>query len=253
MEEIKLEEFSISHGKIREAFIFELSKTLKADAMRHIQRGFIMRFNMMESAINELYSKVGKSDKPLSSYLAVDLSLLLNAYYLNLTGSLDNIAWALTYHHSLINSINENDFNQQRLAQLTGNNFILELRKKNLQKLADELLLMGDWCKSVKRFRNPAAHNIPLYVPHTIFSERDAKKHKELDRDAAELIKDGKREEGMNLFFESYNLGKHYPVFITEFPQKKIYELPKKINEDHENWLKIIEIVFKFGFGIKFI
>lgn len=86
MEKINWEDFSISHTRIREAFIFELSKTKNPDVLRHIHRRFILRFYMMESAIIEIYDKVGKSEEPLSVDLGINLTLLLNAYYLNLTG-----------------------------------------------------------------------------------------------------------------------------------------------------------------------
>lgn len=208
---------------------------------------------MMESAIREIHNKVGKSNEPLSVRLSIDLSLLLNAYYLNLTGSLDNLAWALTYHHNLIDSIDEDDSNQYRFVQLTGTKFIRKLRKENLQELADKLSSMDKWCKSVKKFRNPAAHNIPLYVPPSVLSGDDLDKHKELNSKAAELIKDEKDYEGASLIYEAFRLGKHYPIFITELPQIEIYELPKNINEDHENWLKVTQTVFQFGFGANYL
>lgn len=144
MEKINWEDFSEKHRKIRKSFIFELSKTLNQDAMRHIQRGFIMRFSMMESALISLDSEIGKSEKPLSSYLSIELSLLLNAYYLNLTGSLDNFAWALNYHLKLFSSVDETTVKDQRKIQLVGDDFLKEIKKKGLQRLANRIRKYGE-------------------------------------------------------------------------------------------------------------
>lgn len=101
---------------------------------------------------------------------------------------------------------------------------------------------MASWYRSVKKFRNPAAHNIPLFVPRSILTEDDAEQYRKLNIEAAELMREGKYNEGSNKMYESFKVGKHYPVFITEFPENKIFYLPKQINEDHENWIKITEI-----------
>jgi hypothetical protein len=248
MDEIRFEEFSELHHKIREDFLFEVSANLKDDAKRHLQRGFLARFEMMISAVRSFYNEIGKSKRPLDINQATNLSLLLNAYYLNLTASIDNFAWGLTYQFELISLIDEKDFNQQRIVKLFDSKFLQKLKKKKLNTLAEELHKSANWYQSVKRFRNPAAHSIPLYVPYTIFTEDDVKKWKEMDKKAAKLIKNGKLEEGTNLLIESYNLGSHYPVFLTESSQLKIHILAKQINDDHENFLKVVLAIFTFGF-----
>ena len=73
---------------------------------------------MMEESIIILDEELSKSQGPLNTYLSIRLTLFLNAYYLNLAGSLDNLAWALVYHKGLLNDINEDTQRHRRFAQL---------------------------------------------------------------------------------------------------------------------------------------
>jgi hypothetical protein len=100
----------------------------------------------------------------------------------------------------------------------------------------------------MRQFRDPAAHRIPLLVPHSVYSEEDVKKAQELDEAAAQLIRQRERKEGMNLAHQSYQLGKHIPIFISENPEIKRYDLARQVNLDHANWLRIVEVVLQIGF-----
>lgn len=247
MEKINWEAFSDSHVGIREK-ILELMKVLDENSKRHLQRGLYMRLGMMESAITSFYNKIGKSTEPLSHYLVYELSLLLNAYYLNLVGSLDNIAWALTYLHNLLDCIDEDNIEHRKFVNISGNKFLQKLRDKDLKTLADKIESVNGWYKDTKRFRDPAAHRIPLYIPSAILSESDIQQHTDLDIEAAKLIKNGRYNEGANLLYKRENLGIHVPIFFSESPNIKRYELAKQINKDHQNWLDLVEICLDIGF-----
>ncbi len=251
MEKINWAAFSDSHARIREK-VLELKKALDENSKRHLQLGLYMRLGMMESAIVTFDSKIGKSTEPLSICLVYELSLLLNAYYLNLAGSLDNIAWALTYYHNLRDQINEDNGKHRTFANLLGNSFLQKLCEENLQELSTKLSSMKDWATDVKNFRDPAAHRIPLYVPPATYLPGDIQQRNDLDNKASELIKNGKYEEGANLTYEIEKLGTHIPIFFSEFPKTKTsYEIAKQINKDHQSWLDLVEICLDIGFKIK--
>lgn len=38
------------------------------------------------------------------------------------------------------------------------------------------------------------------------------------------------------------------PIFISETPEIKLYDLAGRVGDDHENWLKVVEAVFELGF-----
>lgn len=249
---IRRDDFLRAHTKLQEFFIFELRRyDLCKGAMRHIHRGLMVRLGMMEEAILSLDSEVGKSDEPLNPHLAIKLALFLNAYYLNLAGSLDNLAWALAYQHNLMNEIDEDNSGHRRLAQLVNRDFLNLLRENNLESLCTLLEPIQAWYWDVRKFRDPGAHRIPLIVPRSVGSEDDEQRAKELDEQAAELISSGNWESGVDLQQQSFNVGQHKPVFITEAPEIKIYDLAGRINHDHATWLEVVNNVLQEGFRAK--
>ena len=210
-----------------------------------------MRLGMMESAVVTFYNKIGKSTEPLPIHFVYEFSLLLNTYYLNLVGSLDNIAWALTYFHNLQDDIDEDQNNHRRFVNILGDKFLQKLREKGLQSLADTIQPFNNWYKDTKELRDPAAHRIPLYVPNAIFSDNDIKKLNNLDNDAAELIKNGKYNEGASLLYKKEKLGTHFPIFFSESPTIKCYKLAEQINQDHRTWLDLVKVCLDLGFNEK--
>jgi hypothetical protein len=226
-----------------------MRQNLSDDTKRHLQRGFLLRLSMMEEVTIILDDELCKAQGPLSQHLAIRLTLFLNAYYLNLAGSLDNLAWALTYHHNLIDSIDEDKLEHRRFAQLLGRDFLAALRRSRLEQLGAEVEPFRDWYWEMRDFRDPAAHRIPLFVPTSVYSEDDdVKETLRLDTEAAELISKGEWDEGMSLLQQSYRLGKQMPIFTSETPGIKPYDLAGRVNDDHQNWLKIVEAVFRLGF-----
>ena len=246
-EKIRRDDFLNSHIEIHEIFLLKLQNNLCDGAKKHLHRGMIMRLKMMEEAILTLDQEIGKSEEPLDPYLATKLTLLLNAYYLNLAGSLDNLAWALTYQ-CLVEDVDENKPKHREIAQLFGNKFLAKLRERNLEQLDKELQPFRDWYWDMRKFRDPAAHRIPLLVSHSVYSEEDVKKAQELDEAAAQLIRQGEWKDGMNLLRQSDQLGKHIPIFISENPEIQCYDLARQVNLDHANWLRIVEVVLRIGF-----
>jgi hypothetical protein len=247
-DKIRHDDFQDSHQDIRENFLLKLQNNLCDGAKKHLHRGMIMRLAMMEEAILTLDQEIGRSEEPLDHYLATRLTLLLNTYYLNLAGSLDNLAWALTYQYSLVEDVDENNWKHRKFVQLLDEKFLAKLRERNLEQLGKELQPFRDWYWDMRQFRDPAAHRIPLLVSHSVYSEEDAKKAQEHDEAAAQLIRQGKWKDGMNRLRQSDRLGKHLPIFISENPEIQCYDLARQVNLDHANWLQIIEVVLRISF-----
>jgi hypothetical protein len=245
---IRRDYFLEVHRELREFCILNLSHDLCEGAKKHIRRGLIIRLAMMEEAILSLDSQVGTSNEPLDHYLAIKLTLFLNAYYLNLTGSLDNLAWALAYQYNLIDGINENFPKHRQKVQLINTKFFSLLKEKNLGSLCIRLEKSREWYKNIREFRDPFAHRIPLFVLHAVLSEEDVQQIKKLDEQAALLIEKGDYIGGKDLLRQSYSLGKHIPVFTTESQEIQLYNLIGRVNLDHEEWLKVVRSVLREGF-----
>jgi len=245
---IDLDTILTAHRDIRGQYLLRMRQNLGEDTKKHLHRGFLIRLSMMEEAIITIDEEINKAKLPISSYLAIRLTLLLNAYYLNLSGSLDNLAWALTYHHTLLNDVDENDMDHRRFSHLLGKKFLETLQQKQLDQLTTRVQNFRDWYWEVRDFRDPAAHRIPLLVPTATLSEQDVEQYQVLDKEAAELIANDQWQQGMSLIHQSHTLGEYTPIFTSETQDLKVYDLAGRLDQDHKNWLTIVKLIFDFGF-----
>lgn len=236
-------------GNLRENYLLDLRHHLVERARKHLHRGFLIRVNMLEESVLTLDGKLRNANGPLSSYLATQLTLLLNAYYLNLAGSLDNLAWALVYHHELEININEDDPKQRKFAQLLDKNFLQKIKQRGLTSLHSKIQEFRDWYWDMREFRDPAAHRIPVLVPGAIYTEKDIVEMNRLEAEAAELFAKGNRTEGMKTFRQIYQLGEQRPVFVSETSSLRRYDLAKKLNLDRAQWYCLVSTVISEGFS----
>lgn len=222
---------------------------LNEGAKKHLHRGLLVRVNMLIESVTFLNEELQSADGPLSSYLATRLTLFLNVYYLNLAGSLDNLAWALIYHHTLQENINEDNQEQRQFAQLLNKNFLKAIQERGLDSLYKKIQMLRGWYWEIKKFRDPAAHRIPVLVPSSIYTEQDAINADYLDIEAAKFFREGNHSEGMKTFQQIGKLGRQMPVFISETTSIKVYDLAGRINLDHKNWYSIVNLVLSEGFS----
>jgi len=239
----------LDFSNIKKVYLFSVCKSACKGAKKHLHRGLLVRVSMMEESIVELHEELRQASGPLDSYLASRLTLLINSYYLNLTGSLDNLAWAITYQHSLCEPVNEDCHKQRRFVQFLGNEFLAALADKGLKELGVQLGVKRDWYREMKEFRDPAAHRVPIYVPPSLYSEADIDEHRRLDSEAAELFVQGKHSEAMTTWREVNKLGKQLPVFISETSSVRCYDLAGRLNLDHENWSVLTRAAVSLGFA----
>jgi hypothetical protein len=236
-------------ASLRLKYLTDTRHRLTEGAIKHLHRGLLVRINMIEESVVVLDDELRRADGPLDSYLASKLTLLINAYYLNLAGSLDNLAWAVAYHHSLWDPIDENDWKQRRNAQLMAREFLDAISTKGLGRLNHLLCSLKDWYWEMREFRDPAAHRIPITVPRAIYSESDIEEMQRLDSESANAIEKGDRNEARAAFHKPNSLGRQMPVFISESTSMNFYDLAARVNQDHVNWHEIVEALLDEGFN----
>ena len=219
---------------------------MEGGAKRHLHRGFGVRLAILEEAILELEEKVGNSERPLSSYLSTSLTALLNSYYLHSCGALDNLAWTVTYLVQPSELIDETKPAVQRLANLAGRPLRKALRESAGGDLATQLKGVSLWYNDLRALRDPAAHRTPLFVPPAVLSKADVERYRQIDVGAAELIRSGRHADGMAHLRSQDQLGTHYPIFVVENPEIRLFNLPNRVGRDHEKLLKTSESVLRW-------
>lgn len=235
-------------ANVRQFYLIRVGRNACEGARKHLHRGLLVRVNMMEEAVVELHEELQKANGPLSSYLASRLTLLINAYYLNLAGSLDNLAWSIVYQHALREPVDEDCHKQRRFARLLGQEFLHSLPGMGLDELRQKLEPKREWYREMKEFRDPAAHRIPILVPCSLYSEADVGEQRRLDSEAAKLFALGEHREGMATWRKINNLGQQLPVFASETSSLQIYDLAGRVNLDHGNWNALASACLSIGF-----
>lgn len=221
----------------------QLMRRLDPNAARHVYHGVIQRVLMLQAGRIFLLKEADPADRsPRGIYMASELSLHANAYYLNLRGGLDNLAWCLHYQFSLIPGTDERDGKRMSIY-LFGQKF-QDALTHHLPELVASLKKKSDWANDLSERRDPAAHRIPLQVPRTIFSEDDARRSKEIDAQVAELVRSGKHSEGMELSNSTSSLGTFEALLVQATPEGPVYvALHPQVGRDHDHFLDVAEAV----------
>lgn len=83
------------------------------------------------------------------------LTIILHAFLMNISGSLDNLAWIFTFANELDKTIHKNDVNL----------FNKKFKKHLSAKTKTEINKFTPWFNNLTAFRDPTAHRIPPYIP----------------------------------------------------------------------------------------
>lgn len=138
-----------------------LRSTLRSrNAVQHVKDGFMHRLLISQQARLELGLILdAQGDRRLEPEQSVRLSLFLGAFYLNLVGALDNLAWAMAHEHHVDGRADEEGRGRTSVGLFKAG-FLKTLAVSNAD-LAARLTAYKPWFSSVTSMRDPAAHRIP--------------------------------------------------------------------------------------------
>ncbi len=216
-----------------------------ADARRHFNEGFVRRHYMLQSSRLYLchYWSQGRKE-PLSPYEATNCEIHLNAYYLNLRGTLDNLTWVLQYEWQLLAGVSEDRGRERQACYLFRREFLAALKSKR-PELAFVLEQHGDWARELANLRDPAAHRIPLYVPPSLMTTQaqiDEFRRIEAQADAPPS------ERGdvaiSEIYRKAQKVADFVPVMIISTSQGlKMGSISEQVRYDHDKYLTIARAV----------
>jgi hypothetical protein len=159
-----------------------------ARAKTHFIDGALRRLVMMKRARALIQDECSTRSITADVDTVATLGLYVNSFYLNLSGALDKIAWALVHEFSLADDVDEHNRKHQRLAQLASENFVKQLSKVR-PRIADRVGLSSSWFSEVKRLRDPAAHRLPLSVVAGVLTQDEVHRVRHLQEQAQEALK----------------------------------------------------------------
>jgi hypothetical protein len=144
-----------------------------------------------------------------------DVTMCLHAFYVNIFGACDNIAWFLVF---------ENNIRKPDGTEIPDT--WVGIRKQNTlvrQSLSDGLCVVLDglekWFKHVEEFRHSLAHRIPMYVPPYVVWSDNSDDYERLEKEAKEALKNHDFELRKSLREEQLALTSFRPWFTHSFSE----------------------------------
>ncbi|CED59232.1 Putative uncharacterized protein [Moritella viscosa] len=204
-------------------------------AKKYLKFGFNIRALQIletEHQLREVIEKAGSV--PFSPYETTRINILLNSFYLNILGAVDNLAWVIQYEFDVISGATEKN-NKKHDISLFKKKFRKGLNKYN-PEIITEVYKFETWFNDIKNFRDPAAHRMPLCCPANVIGPEHKK---ELDNAQEKFRKQNyskDRDAYMNAQREMSKVGSFQPIFlhISGEEGEQIYPLSRTINEDYE-------------------
>lgn len=223
-----------------------------SNSKRHINLGLSNRFSMLKIARNKIIEIIQQqNDTPLNDENASWLKLLLNSYYINLRGALDNLAWFINYEFKLQENVVEESGkgNSFSFTDLFGKEFAAKL-KSIKQTLAEELEKHKDWYIDLKKYRDPAAHRIPLAFVQGVITENEYDQLKALTSEWTTINKEfdqgdfSKLDEAIKNQKDFSKLGHFKPVIVNSQGSRYEFSIaPQQIDKDHNEIIGITNII----------
>jgi len=223
-----------------------VSKISNDKAMHYLRHGYGVRaLQAMESRFQLIRIVEKSGGENLNPYETTNVNMLLNAFYLNLIGAIDNLAWALHYELNIIEGAKENNKKRNYIG-LFSNRF-----QDALQLLKPDMVIQlnnyKEWFLEIKEFRDPAAHRIPLYcAPGVICDEHEEEYAKAKEHFLKQDYREN-RDSYMNAQWALSRVGVFEAVFVcyTESFDQVAYPLSRTIDNDYQPFWEISEIVHK--------
>lgn len=244
---------------LQEKYFIRKYKTDRGREYAH--HGFCRRLDELARAIDFVFTLLPPElEKIPENEDAVAATMLIQSFFLNASGCLDNLAWIWVFETHLRGkddgALDPKWVGLGPSYWYVRNSFSKAFRKhlKNRKR----------WFNHLDEFRNSAAHRIPLYVPPYIVSENNAETHAKLEVECIDAMRQGDSQKYDRLRNKQKALGTfrpwmnhslseksptvvfHYQLLqdyetIDEFGQKLLVELDS-FEEKHRKHETVLDV-----------
>jgi hypothetical protein len=206
------------------------------EAIEHV-RGCARRLLMMAHARVEIVATSHEKKHPLTTEEGHLLNICLNSFYVNMLGALDNIAWASTFELALRANPREDDWGSRTFCTLSSKAF-RDAVSSALPPLGAIVDGLQDWLRDIKRFRDPAAHRLPLSIIPGIMTEEEAARYRDVYQRAWDALLENNIDESDKLFAEANKIGRFIPYLDGPLGADGSYHVaPQLMADDQRRFL----------------
>lgn len=143
-------------------------------AREYAHHGFMRRFGTLRRCIENVFELIPPATENIPNrQVLYDAQINVQAFFANVYGSIDNLAWIWVYERGLL------AIPKTRVG-LRGQN--TELRSTLSSAFQDYLKSRDDWFEHIIEYRDALAHRIPLYIPPGGVPKRNVEAYNDLTR-----------------------------------------------------------------------
>ena len=235
---------------IRDSFVIgkfqELAITVKtAKSKNYLQYGYGQRSLQILESHDKLTEIIEKSGGKLNHYEITESNILLNAFYLNMVGAIDNLAWAIQHEFNLIDGADETNKKRNKVGLFTKD--FQNALVHSSPEIANKLNEFKSWFCDLKKFRDPAAHRIPLFCVPRILRAENKKEYLKAQNDFLQQDFQKNRNAYMNAQYALNQIGNFEATFIcySESFEQIMYPLSRTVKQDYEPFWKVSDIIYQ--------
>lgn len=221
--------------------IWKVADVLKnARAKEYLFHGVARRLDVIERCVENIYSIFPlRREKLLCRDELKDVDINLHAFFINIFGLLDNMAWVAVYETNGLKEINKKGVGlyKAETQECLSDGFKEYLNTDTMKKWHDEYL---------KNYRDALSHRIPLYVPPKNLKPEQKEQEASFDQKLRQAIKSQNFDEMSILQEEMDKIGGPAPFFMHSLSEtdNKIVMLHAQVITDFGT---VEEIVEKFS------
>ena len=189
--------------------LHQIGSVLKNEkAKEYLFHGVFRRLGVIERCVVNIYSIFPLRREQLLEWDELkDVAINLHAFFVNIFGLLDNMAWVAVYERNRRKGINKKDVGlyKNTTQEILNDDFKQYLNSDRMKKWHDEYL---------KNYRDALAHRIPLYVPPKSLTSDQQKQIVDIEEKRNKAIKDRNVSLMDNLQKEEDSIGTPSPFFV---------------------------------------
>lgn len=220
-----LQEISTKHGSLEVSYNELLLKLMtfqqrlsNEKAKEYLMQGVGRRLKTLHRCIDNVFTifPVDRTEH-LSSADISDVNINLHAFFINVSGVFDNLAWVFAHENNLLGKASEGKIPRN------GIGLFCDSTQAHLSKDLNDYLnteAIKSWYTDYsKNYRDSLAHRIPLYVPPSLLDKKEAEEFqnieeqlqaldfsKEYDREKYDELRDSQQSLGTASHFFAHSL-----------------------------------------------
>lgn len=150
-------------------------------ACEYLMQGVGRRLNILTKCLKNIF-KIFPVEKTnlLPRDDLTDLDINLHAFFVNVSGILDNLGWVFVYENDLFGSPKEGKINKRGIG-LFNKKTQTHLRPELNEYLNSERM-QAWYAEYSKNYRDALAHRIPLYVPPSALTKEEQEEYMALEK-----------------------------------------------------------------------